>query len=287
MKKYLILLPVIALIMSACTADGTLPSTTVSPGSLSFGADENIPKTLIVTSTTTWTVAVAAADQGWLHAYVSGNVITVTANNYDGEEPRTGTVIITPAEGNPVNVTVTQKEKDALDISGTWKVTGTIWDMSLNFVNYTGTLTIAYDDALGGYYASPLPDRVSGLEAPDGGMLLDVKGQSVYFKQGKKLDKVYNFMVYDFTYTNCIVMSPNGTFKEGHWNVSYPIGDSVKLEVGNDGKTITFPATVSYEGNDVAAAFGFGFYDDSGASGPAGALLGGAGVLKEMVLTKQ
>lgn len=287
MKKYLFLLPVIALLMSACAENGTIASTTASPGSLSFGADETIPKTLIVTSTTTWTVSVSAADKEWLHTYTAGNVITVTADNYEGEEPRTGTIIITPAEGNPVNVPVTQKEKDALNIAGTWNITGTIWNMKLEFEAYSGTLTIAYNDDLGGYFASVIPDYISGLEAPNGGILFIVKGQKVYFPQGTKLGLSYDYMGYNFTYANCVTMSPNGTFKAKDFNFTYPIGDLVQLEVGNGGKTITFPATVSFGGSDVPAAFGFGLYDDDGIQGTPGALLGGAGILKNMVLTKQ
>ena len=96
---------------------GDTGSITVNPSTLNFEASGNSAQYIMVTATnTTWTAAVSSAASSWLNIASSGNSITVTVNDYTGNDPRSGSITVTPVSGDPKIITVNQAGVPAVEI---------------------------------------------------------------------------------------------------------------------------------------------------------------------------
>jgi hypothetical protein len=97
-------------LLTACSDDNENPQLSVNTTELTFTANETQTRTVEITTTANFWVVEKSDD--WVRYSKSGNKLFISVLNHTNTvEKRTATVIVTTADGQSVNITVTQEAK--------------------------------------------------------------------------------------------------------------------------------------------------------------------------------
>ncbi len=274
---------------------------TVTPTSLTFGADETTAKTVTVTTTAAQYEATVSAP--WIHISKSAGSFSVRVDEYteaeaeiDNYENRMGWITVGSGNAPAAIVEITQvaPTMSVLDLAGTWDWTGEIWDTDRSFTSMSGTATAVYNEELGSYVFTPfyanqgMTDLLDPADRVDGSIALRVNEYNqVEFVSFDKLDRIFTYWGGTREYYNYVSF-----YTSDNSNIALSglaEGTVVVIGVSNgDGNTITFPATGMYEGVEHTYGFGFGYHDlDPSTLEPASySTFSPGGVFRNLVLTR-
>jgi hypothetical protein len=257
---------------------------TVNPATLTFDAADTSVKTVTVTKTAAAYDATTAAAFGtdeWITITKSAGSFTVSVREYTAAEARandykerTGWITVVAGFAPIATVTVTQSApaRPPLNLAGTWNWTGEQWsDYPKKFTAMSGSVTATYNESLGYWILTTLPENQAGstmMGGPrvDGGIALRVDADNkVTFAPEDVLDiwadfggmfgmfrGYYNFATFYSMEDLSNVATPVASMQYG-----LPAEHVVEIPVSSDGNTITFPGTGIH--NSVECDYGFGF----------------------------
>ncbi|MDR2890091.1 MAG: hypothetical protein LBV18_00540 [Alistipes sp.] len=268
--------------MRRFSADGYVPvidELTATPTTLNFlTVDESVKSVTVTTTADDFEVHTATP---WVHIVTSDDSFTVSVDEYTEAEAApinysNRQAFITVVSGNAPMVTVTVNQEspakpglEELDFEGEWSWTGESWSFG-SFTSMSGTLEATYNEALGYWIFSNLPDVMAnstlfGDPQTDGGIALHVStSNEVSFVVGDDLGMYHSLGGFMWRwYLNYATF-----FDKSGANVTGAAGfareSSISVDVSEDGNTLTFQAfgfDTDEEGTELDYGFGFGYVD--------------------------
>ncbi len=266
-------------------AETVVDQLSANPTVLNFNTVDSSVKTVTLTKTSTDYNATTAAPfltSEWIFITKSADSFTVSVREYTASEAalvnyidREGWITVVAGNAPAVTVTVTQTapQQPPLNLTGTWNWTGELWETGpARFTPQNGTVTAAYNEGLGNWIFSTLPENqagstLNGKPRTDGAIALRVDDDNkVTFVTEDELDiwadfgglfgnpyrGYYNFATfYDDEFANVVTSL-------SYMQYGLPADQVIEIAVSNDGNTITFPGTGIYNSAEYYYGFGFG-----------------------------